>query len=117
MTTDVHDTAAEHVAAEVKVYMAVFGALLLLTLITVGVSYLSLPHTPTVIVALSIAVTKAALVALFFMHLKRERAMVYWPLALTATFFLALIAFVLWTEGDHLFGTRFTGPFGKFSWP
>jgi cytochrome c oxidase subunit 4 len=117
MTTEVHHAADDHTAAEVRAYMVVFGTLLLLTLITVGVSYLALPHIQTVFVALGIAVTKATLVALFFMHLKRERAMVYWPLALTATLFLALIAFVLWTEGDHLFGTRFTGAFGKFSWP
>ena len=39
--------------------------------------------------------------------------MVFWPLGLTAVVFLALIAFALWTEADHLFGTRFTGAFGK----
>jgi hypothetical protein len=38
--------------------------------------------------------------------------MVYWSLGLTAFLFVALIAFVLWTEADHLFGTRFTGAFG-----
>ena len=110
-------TGAHNIAAEVRVYMAVFGTLLLLTVVTVAVSYLSLPATSTLIVALGIALAKAALVALFFMHLKSERAMVYWPLALTATLFVALIAFLLWTEGDHLFGTRFTGAFGTLSWP
>ena len=51
----------------------VFGALLVLTLITVGVSYLDLPEVETVVVALIIATTKASLVAMFFMHLKGER--------------------------------------------
>ena len=43
---------------------------------------------------------------MFFMHLKGEKPMVFWPLGLTAVLFVALFAFVLWTEGDHLFGTR-----------
>jgi len=108
MTDGAHDT-----TVEVRGYLMVLGALLALTLITVAVSYLRLPEAPAVLVALSIALGKAALVAMFFMHLNREKAMVYWPLGLTAVVFVALIAFVLWTEADHLFGTRFTGAFGK----
>jgi cytochrome c oxidase subunit 4 len=102
---DVHD------AVDVRPYLAVFGALLVLTLVTVGASYLDLSTAPAVGLALAIAVGKAALVAAFFMHLKSERAMIYWPLGLTAVLFVALIAFLLWTEADHLFGTRFTGAF------
>ena len=102
----------QEIAAEVRRYMAVFGALLALTLVTVAVSYLRLAEAPGVVVALTIAVIKAGLVATFFMHLKSERSMVYWPLGLTGVLFVALIAFVLWTEADHLFGTRFTGAFG-----
>jgi hypothetical protein len=45
------------------------------------------------------------------MHLSSERPVVYWSLGLTAVLFVALIAFVLWTEADHLFGTEFRGPF------
>jgi cytochrome c oxidase subunit 4 len=106
MTTETHD-----VSAEVRRYLAVFGALLALTLITVAASYLPLATMPTVALALAIALVKAGLVGTFFMHLKSERPMVYWPLALTAFLFVALIAFVLWTEADHLLGTRFTGAF------
>jgi caa(3)-type oxidase subunit IV len=107
MTSDVHDA-----SAEVKRYLAVFGALLVLTAITVGISYLRLPEGPAVVVALTIAAGKAALVAAFFMHLKGEKPAVYWSLGLTAFLFVALVAFVFWTEADHLFGTRFTGAFG-----
>lgn len=92
-------------------YLAVFAVLLVLTLVTVGVSYLDLSVGPTVALALAIALVKASLVGVFFMHLANERAMVYWPLALTAVLFVALIAFTLWSEGDHLFGTRFQGAF------
>lgn len=86
----------------VKGYVAVFGALLALTVVTVAISYLRLPTTPTVALGLTIAAAKATLVVLFFMHLKGERPMVWWPLALTAFLFAALFAFVLWTEADHI---------------
>ena len=87
-------------------YLAVFGALLALTLLTVFVSSLQLSEQSTVAVALTIAAIKATLVALFFMHLKGERPMVFWPLALTAFLFVALLAFVLWSEADHIVGPR-----------
>lgn len=99
------------VAVRVKGYLAVFVALLVLTLITVSVSYLHLGKAPAVALGLTIAMTKAALVAMFFMHLKGERPMVYWPLGLTAFLFAALFGFLLWSEGDHLFGTRFGDAF------
>ena len=104
-----HDPA--DIDKHVRVYITVFVALMVLTVVTVAVSYLDLPPTPTVLLALSIATAKAALVAMFFMHLKGERPMVYWPLGLTAVLFVALFAFILWTESDHLLGTRFVTPF------
>ena len=99
------------VAAQVRGYMFVFGALLVLTVATVAVSYLRLPETPAVIVGISIALVKAALVAMYFMHLKGEKPMVYWPLGLTAFLFVGLIAGLLLSEGDHLFGTQFGDAF------
>jgi cytochrome c oxidase subunit 4 len=90
---------------EVKGYVAVFGGLLALTVTTVVVSRLSLPVGPGVAIGLTIAALKAALVVMFFMHLKTERPMVLWPLALTAVLFAALFAFVLWSESDHVFLT------------
>jgi cytochrome c oxidase subunit IV len=86
----------------VKSYVAVFGALLVLTVSTVAVSYLQLPTAPTVTLGLLIASAKATLVVLFFMHLKSEKPMVYWPLALTMFLFVALFVFILWSEADHI---------------
>ena len=86
----------------VQSYVAVFGALLLLTASTVGVSFLHMPPAPAITLALAIAVTKATLVVLFFMHLKGEKPMVFWPLALTIFLLVALFAFILWTEADHI---------------
>jgi len=99
-------------AVNVRPYLVIFATLLALTIITVAVASLKLGESTTVLVAISIATTKAALVAMFFMHLKGEKPMIFWPLGLTAVLFASLFAFVLWTEGDHLFGTRFMDAFG-----
>ena len=95
----------------IKGYLAIFAALMVLTVLTVAVSYLNLSTSATVTVALAIATAKASLVAMFFMHLKGERPMVHWTLGLTGLLFAALFAFLLWSEGDHLFGTRFEDAF------
>ena len=90
----------------------VFGALLVLTLVTVGVSYLDLPEVETVVVALAIATAKASLVAMFFMHLKGER-----PMGDVAagdsrrSSSSGLMGSVLFSEADHLFGARFQDAF------
>ena len=97
----------------VRGYLAVFAALLVLTVITVAVASLDLTESATVAVAVTIATFKATLVAMFFMHLKGERPMVFWSLGLTGILFAALFAFVLWTEGDRLAGTRFLDAFGS----
>jgi cytochrome c oxidase subunit 4 len=69
--------------------LAVFTALLLLTVVTVLVSYVDL-GAGNVVVALLIASAKASLVALFFMHLKGEGRLV-WGFALFPIVFLLLI--------------------------
>ena len=97
----------------VRGYIAVFATLLVLTVVTVAVASLELSEASTVLVAVSIATLKATLVAMFFMHLKGEKPFVFWSLGLTAVLFAALFAFVLWTEGDHLVGTRFLDAFGS----
>jgi cytochrome c oxidase subunit 4 len=71
------------------VYLAVFSALLALTVVTVLVSYIDMGIL-NVAVALLIASVKASLVALFFMHLKGESRLV-WGFALVPLLFLALI--------------------------
>jgi len=76
-------------AASRRTPIAVFAALLLLTVVTVLVSYVDLGLL-NVVVALLIASAKASLVALFFMHLKGESRLV-WGFALVPILFLALI--------------------------
>ena len=71
--------------------ITVYVALLLLTALTVLVSYVDLGIWNAV-VALLIASVKASLVALFFMQLKSEDRLV-WGFALVPIAFLSLIIF------------------------
>lgn len=50
-------------------YLAVFGALAVLTALEVGATYLPLPR---IAILLPIALIKASLVAMYFMHLKTD---------------------------------------------
>src|SRR5688572_21664641 len=71
------DVMTQDVASQVKGYLAVFGALFVLTAVTVAISYLPLPSAATIAVGLVIAGSKAALVAAFFMHLRHERQLIF----------------------------------------
>ena len=75
----------------VRTYIAVFVALLALTVVTVGVSYLHLSTVPAIILALVVASIKGTLVAGFFMLLLSEKKAVYGALLLTAIFFVAVM--------------------------
>ena len=74
-----------------RTYIIVWIALLILTVLTWGISYINLGM-GNVAVALLIASLKAALLALFFMHLRYENRLV-WAFALVPLLFLALIIF------------------------
>jgi cytochrome c oxidase subunit IV len=71
---------------EVRVLLAVFAALIVLTAITVAVSYFNFGAF-NLIVAMGVATIKAALVALWFMHLRYDGG-------LNAFIFLVGVAFL-----------------------
>jgi cytochrome c oxidase subunit 4 len=81
-------------------YLAIFAALVVLTIITVGVYFLH-PSSELVkiLLALLIASVKAILVAYFFMHLKFEGKLIYTifivPLILCVLLVVALIPDIL----------------------
>jgi cytochrome c oxidase subunit IV len=54
-----------------NLYFAIFGALMALTAMTVGLAYVNLGQL-NIVVALAVAILKASLVVMFFMHLKYE---------------------------------------------
>ena len=73
-----------------KVYRAVFAALMALTLITLGVAFVDLGDNLNVVVALTIAVGKAVLVMLYFMHLRHSHPLT-WIVAGAAIFWLMIL--------------------------
>ena len=77
---------------DIKLYLMIFGALLVLTVVTVLVSYWHLPIHAAVAVGMAIATLKASLVAAFFMHLKGERKLIYGLLGVTVFFMIVLFA-------------------------
>ena len=91
---------AADIDRQVRIYIAVFVALLALTLITVAVSRYHLPVREAVAVALVVATVKGSLVACYFMHLISEKKLIYAVLALTAVFFIALLALPAVTVSD-----------------
>jgi len=90
-------THEEHVLP-LKIYFGVAGALLVLTVVTVAVSYIDFGAF-NMVIAMAIAATKASLVALVFMHL-------YWDNKLYLTIFvmsiLMLTIFIVITLFDTL---------------
>ncbi|HZO86101.1 MAG TPA: cytochrome C oxidase subunit IV family protein [Verrucomicrobiae bacterium] len=98
-TAHAHD--AHDVKKDVKKYLIVFAALLVGTILTVGMYYVHIPSLViTITVALFIATVKAALVAGFFMHLISERKAIYSVLLATAFFFAAMMYLILWHRAD-----------------
>ncbi len=63
----------EHAEKEHPKYMRIFWILLVLTIAEVLVVYLPLPTVVTVLLLIGMACSKAAYVALYFMHLKFEQ--------------------------------------------
>lgn len=92
----------EEIRKEVRTYMMVFAALMLLTVVTVAVSYLRLAIPVAVLVALVIATIKGGMVASFFMHLIHERRLIFWVLLLMVAFFVFLMFIPLLTSLDRI---------------
>ena len=84
----------------VRVYITVFVALMVLTIITVAVSRVHLALPLAVTVALFVATVKGALVAGYFMHLVSEKKLIYAVLALTVVFFAVLLALPVITHSN-----------------
>ena len=82
---------AAEVKQHVRVYVLVFAALAVLTVVTVAISYIHLPTAPAIAVAMAVALLKVGLVACFFMQLISERRIIHWRLRLCFAFFVFLM--------------------------
>ena len=100
METDHRETAPHHVAphhvAPLWQYFAVFGGLILLTLLTVGAAKVDLGvmNTP---VALLIATAKSVLVILFFMHVIHSSRLT-WVVIMAAFLWLGVLFILTFTD-------------------
>ena len=93
---------AADIDRHVRIYITVFVALMVLTIVTVAVSYLDLSVPMAVAVALLVATVKGTLVACYFMHLVAEKKFIYIVLALTALFFVVLLTLPILTHSNGL---------------
>lgn len=94
--SDTHD-----ISKHVKTYIAIFVALLVGTVVTVGLYYVHFNSVAmTIAVALLIASLKSYLVAGFFMHLNAEKRTIYAIMAVTVFFFIALMGLFIWSLYD-----------------
>ncbi len=100
----------EEVRKHVRIYITVFVSLAVLTVVTVGASYLKLPMAGAIVLALFIASIKGTLVGGFFMHLFSEKKAIHWVLILTAAFFVVLMTVPLFTVLDQVHEPRTHAP-------
>ena len=96
---------AADIDRHVRVYITVFVALMVLTVVTVAISRFHLSVPLAVTVALFVATVKGALVAGYFMHLVSEKKVIYAVLLLTVAFFVVLLAVPFFTT-HNTFGVH-----------
>jgi cytochrome c oxidase subunit IV len=92
---------SEHIVP-VRIYVTIFLVLLVGTALTVLAAFQDFPGPLNVIVAMTIAITKATFVVLYFMHV-RYSARLVWVIVASALFWLVIL-FALtfsdyWTRG------------------
>ncbi len=92
---------SEHIVP-LRIYVTIFLALLVGTALTVWAGFRDFPGQLNVIIGLTIAVIKATLVVLYFMHVRYSSRLV-WVVFTSALFWLAIL-FALtfsdyWTRG------------------
>jgi cytochrome c oxidase subunit 4 len=80
---------SEHIVP-LRIYVAIFSALLVGTALTVWAGFRDFPGPLNVIIALTIAVIKATLVVLYFMHVRYSSRLV-WVIFTSALFWLAIL--------------------------
>lgn len=85
-----HDGGVLGHVVPVRVYLAIFAALLSLTAATTAAAFVDLGHL-NVVIMLGIAVTKALLVILYFMHVRWSTRLTHIVIASGVVFFVILV--------------------------
>jgi len=85
---------SEHIVP-VRIYVTIFLVLLVGTALTVMAAYVDFPWQFNTIVAMTIAITKATFVVLYFMHVRYSSRLI-WVIVGAALFWMAILfAFTL----------------------
>lgn len=85
---------ADQIAHEERRYLQIFFILGILTAMEIGVIYMPVPHLAIAFSLVVMAATKAALVALYYMHLSNEKSTLMW-IALTPAILCIFLLFML----------------------
>jgi len=88
---------AEHIVPK-RVYYTIFAILMLCTLLTVAIASIDLGPL-NIVAALTIAVFKASLVVLYFMHVKYSTRLT-WAVVVGSVFWLGIL--IVLTMSDYL---------------
>jgi cytochrome c oxidase subunit 4 len=107
--TDPHGSAEDHAhGPSVQAYLVIFGALCVFTLVSFVVNALFPPHSMTALfIILAVAVCKATLVVMYFMHLKYDWPKVYFimvPVVILAVMMMIVLL------PDGVVGWHFDNP-------
>jgi cytochrome c oxidase subunit IV len=78
-----------------RTYWTIFAALMVLLALTVLVAEINLGRTANIIIALTIAVVKATLVVLYFMHVKFSSRLIWIFAGIGFFWFLILVSLTL----------------------
>jgi cytochrome c oxidase subunit 4 len=89
---------SEHIVS-VRVYITIFLVLLVGTALTVWAAFVDFPFGLNTIIAMTIAVTKATFVVLYFMHV-RYSARLIWVIVGSGLFWMAIM--FAFTFADYL---------------
>ena len=99
--SDTHDI--EHFKKNLKACIVVFALLMVLTIVTVLISYHDFGHRHiNIAIALVIATVKALMVAAYFMHLNAEKRTIFRILYFTGIFAAVLMFVTLWCFADPI---------------
>lgn len=95
------ELSVESINKNIKKYIGIFVALMVLSGLTVFTHYLETSVAMGIAIAMVIATIKGTMVAGYFMHLFHEARLIYWTLLFTALFFMVILALPVLTYLDR----------------
>lgn len=102
-----HDAhAEEHFAGSNKLFISIWGWLVVLTLVEIFLAYKPMPIHLMLIVLLGLSIIKAALILAYFMHLKFERLSLILTL-IPALVVCIMLLFVFFPDSFRSAGLRY----------